>query len=75
MADAMLNEASLSYAESFAIEDDIITAARDRARELGCVPIGVAGGATLRVLAAATSAHSVATTMDMMWRVRKKVGA
>src|SRR2546425_12050444 len=59
MADAMLNEASLSYAESFAIEDDVVTAARDRARELGCVPIGTAGGATLRVLAAATSARSV----------------
>ena len=59
MADAMLNEASLSYAESFAIEDDVITAARDRARELGCVPIGPAGGATLRVLAAATGARAV----------------
>jgi len=59
MADAMLNEASLSYAESFPVEDDVITAARDRARELGCVPIGPAGGATLRVLAAATGARAV----------------
>ncbi|MDQ2750936.1 MAG: O-methyltransferase [Pseudonocardiales bacterium] len=59
MADAMLNQASLSYAESFAVEDDVITAARDRARELGCVPIGPAGGATLRVLAAATGAKAV----------------
>jgi predicted O-methyltransferase YrrM len=59
MADAMLNQASLSYAESFAVEDDVITAARDRARELGCVPIGPAGGATLRVLAAATNARAV----------------
>src|SRR4051794_21062991 len=59
MADAMLNQASLSYAESFAIEDDITVRARDRARELGCVPIGPAGGATLRVLAAATGARSV----------------
>ena len=59
MADAMLNETSLSYAESFAIEDDVTTAARDRGRELGCVPIGPAGGATLRVLAAATNARSV----------------
>jgi len=40
MADAMLNEASLSYAESFPVEDDVIAAARGRARELGCVPIG-----------------------------------
>ena len=59
MADAMLNESSLSYAESFAVENDVIAAARDRARELGCVPIGPAGGATLRVLAAATGARAV----------------
>ncbi len=59
MADAMLNEASLSYAESFPVEDDVSAAARDRARELGCVPIGPAGGATLRVLAAATGARAV----------------
>jgi predicted O-methyltransferase YrrM len=59
MADAMLNLASLSYAESFVAEDDVLLAARDRGRELGCVPIGAAGGATLRLLAAATSARSV----------------
>jgi predicted O-methyltransferase YrrM len=59
MADAMLNKASLSYAESFPIEDDVIAAARDRAAELGCVPIGPAGGATLRLLAAASGAHAV----------------
>ena len=59
MADAMLNQASLSYAESFSAEDDITTRARARARELGCTPIGPAGGATLRVLAAATGARSV----------------
>lgn len=55
----MLNEASLSYAESFAVEDEITTRARERAAELGCTPIGPAGGATLRVLAAATGARSV----------------
>jgi predicted O-methyltransferase YrrM len=59
MADAMLNLTSLAYAESFAVEDDITQRARARARELGCVPLGPAGGATLRVLAAATSAKSV----------------
>ena len=59
MADAMLNEASLAYAESFPVEDEIIIGARDRGRELGCVPIGPAGGATLRVLAAATGARAV----------------
>jgi predicted O-methyltransferase YrrM len=59
MADAMLNQASLSYAESYPAEDEIIAAARERAAELGCVPIGPGGGATLRVLAAAVGAHAV----------------
>jgi predicted O-methyltransferase YrrM len=59
MVDAMLNGASLAYAESFVPEDDVLLGARDRARELGCVPIGPAGGATLRLLAAATGARSV----------------
>jgi predicted O-methyltransferase YrrM len=59
MADAMLNEASLTYAESYSAEDDVMAMARDRARELGCVPIGPAGGAVLRVLAAATGARAV----------------
>src|SRR5882757_5074250 len=55
----MLNQTSLSYAESFVSEDDVLLQARERARELGCVPIGPAGGATLRVLAAATGARTV----------------
>lgn len=59
MADAMLNVASLSYAESYPLEDDVVAGARGRARELGCVPIGPAGGAALRVLAAATGARAV----------------
>jgi predicted O-methyltransferase YrrM len=58
MAEAMLNLTSLSYAESFIAEGDIVVTARERARELGCVPIGAAGGAALRVLAAATGARS-----------------
>ena len=59
MADAMVNQASVSYAESFIAEDEIIERARERARELGCTPIGAAGGATLRVLAVATGARAV----------------
>jgi len=59
MADAMLNEASLAYAESFQPENEITTQARERGHELGCVPIGSAGGAALRVLAAATCAKAV----------------
>jgi predicted O-methyltransferase YrrM len=59
MAEAMLNQTSLAYAESYPIESDVMLAARERGRELGCVPIGPAGGAALRVLAAATSARAV----------------
>jgi predicted O-methyltransferase YrrM len=59
MADAMLNEASLAYAESFQPENGIVTQARERGRELGCTPIGAAGGAALRVLASATRARAV----------------
>jgi predicted O-methyltransferase YrrM len=59
MADAMLNQASLAYAESYPVEDEIIAAARERAAELGCVPIGAGGGATLRLLTTALRAHAV----------------
>jgi predicted O-methyltransferase YrrM len=59
VAEAMVNQASVAYAESFVAEDDVLLGARDRARELGCVPIGPAGGAVLRVLAAATGARTV----------------
>lgn len=55
-----MNVASVAYAESFVSEDDVVLSARERAAELGCVPVGPAGGATLRVLAAATGARSVA---------------
>jgi len=58
MAEAMVNLQSVSYAESFVAEDELIVSARERARELGCVPIGPAGGATLRLLAAATGAKA-----------------
>src|SRR5690348_17306716 len=55
----MVKPASVAYAESFVPEDDVVRGARERARELGCVPIGPAGGAALRVLAAATGARNV----------------
>jgi predicted O-methyltransferase YrrM len=59
MAEAMLGVASLTFVESWADEDEILTAARARGEDLGCVPIGAAGGATLRFLAAAISARAV----------------
>lgn len=59
MADAMLNLASLAFAESYLPEDDVVVKARERAAELGCVPIGAGGGAALRLLATVTSATNV----------------
>jgi predicted O-methyltransferase YrrM len=59
MTDAMLGTTSLSYAESFQAEDEIVLGARARAAELGCVPIGPAGGAMLRLLATAIGARAV----------------
>jgi predicted O-methyltransferase YrrM len=59
MTEAMLGVNSLSYAESFLAEDEVLDSARARADELGCVPIGPAGGATLRVLASAIAARAV----------------
>jgi predicted O-methyltransferase YrrM len=59
MADPYINVNSLAYAENFIGEDEVTTNARARATELGCVPIGPAGGATLRVLASLVNAKSV----------------
>jgi predicted O-methyltransferase YrrM len=59
MTDAMVNLTSVSYAEGFIAEDDVLERARGRAAELGCVPIGAGGGAVLRALAAATTAKNV----------------
>ena len=54
-----MNTASFTYAESFIAESDVMTNARGRAAELGCVPIAPGGAAALTVLAAATGARSV----------------
>jgi predicted O-methyltransferase YrrM len=59
MADAYLSVSSLAYAENFIAEDEATAAARARSAELGCIPIGPAGGAALRVLAALANAKSV----------------
>jgi predicted O-methyltransferase YrrM len=67
--------ASWAYAEEFVAEDDVLTRARDRAQELGCVPIGNGGGAVLRVLAAALRAKAVVevgtgTGVSGLWLLR-----
>jgi predicted O-methyltransferase YrrM len=50
---------SRSYAELFVPESEHAMAARDRAAQLGCVPVGTGGGAALTFLAAAIGARSV----------------
>lgn len=50
---------SWAYAENYVGEDDVLTKARARAAEVGAVPVGPGGGATLRFLAASTSAKTV----------------
>jgi len=59
MVDAYLNASSLSYAEGFIVEDEVIAGARARGSEMGCVPIGPGGGATLRLLATLINARAV----------------
>ncbi len=54
-----ITPASLAYAEAFTPEDDILIRARERARQLGCTPVGEGAGAALRVLAAALAARAV----------------
>lgn len=54
-----LKPASLAYCDAYVTEDDVLTAARARGHELGAIPIGSAGGATLRMLATAIDARNV----------------
>ena len=50
---------SRSYAEFYIPESDAVIAARSRAAELGCVPVGSGAGALLRFLAASIGARAV----------------
>jgi predicted O-methyltransferase YrrM len=59
MAAEYLTESSQAYAATFVAEDDVIAAARARGHELGCTPIGPAGGAVLRLIAQALGARNV----------------
>jgi predicted O-methyltransferase YrrM len=67
--------ASREYAETFLAEDAPLVAARARAAELGCVPIGAAGGAALRLLATSVEARAVVeigtgTGVSGLWLLR-----
>jgi len=59
MAAEYLTESSQAYAENFVSEDEVIAAARARGVELGCTPIGAAGGAVLRLVAQMLGARNV----------------
>jgi predicted O-methyltransferase YrrM len=48
-----------AYAETYVEEDDVLTAARTRAEEVGAVAIGSGGGAALRFLASVIEARAV----------------
>lgn len=48
-----------SYVEDYLAEDEALAAARATGHRLGCVPIGPAGGAALRFLAATLRAKAV----------------
>ncbi|HEX5348070.1 MAG TPA: O-methyltransferase [Pseudonocardiaceae bacterium] len=56
---ALSGSAVREYLESFVAEDELLAAARERAQEWGCTPIGPAGGAALRFLASALAARAV----------------
>ena len=47
------------YVEDYLAEDETLSTARARGRELGCMPIGTAGGAALQFLATALQAKAV----------------
>jgi predicted O-methyltransferase YrrM len=47
------------YVERYLTEDEVLASARARGVELGCAPIGVAGGAALRFIASCLRARAV----------------
>jgi predicted O-methyltransferase YrrM len=56
-------------------EDEVLTTARSRAKEVGVAPIGAGGGATLRFLAAVTEARAAVeigtgTGVSGLWLLR-----
>jgi len=66
---------SWTYAEEFVAEDDVLTAARARAEEVGVAPIGSGVGAALRFLASVLDARAVVeigtgTGVSGMWLLR-----
>jgi predicted O-methyltransferase YrrM len=56
---AQNQDAVRDYVEGFLAEDEVLSSARERGNDLGCVPIGPGGGAALRFLACTLSARAV----------------
>lgn len=54
-----ISAASWSFADGYVAEDEVLTRARERATEVGVVPIGPGGGAVLTFLASVLEARSV----------------
>jgi len=70
-----LKPASWTYAEEYIGEDEVLTAARARAKEVGVAPIGPGGGAALRFLTAVLDARAVVeigtgTGLSGVWMMR-----
>ena len=70
-----INATSWTYSEDFVAEDDVLTAARARAEEVGVVPISPGGGAALRFLASVLDARAVVeigtgTGVSGLWLLR-----
>jgi predicted O-methyltransferase YrrM len=75
VAPTPINAASWTFADTYVGEDDVLTAARTRAEEVGVTPIGAGTGATLRFLAAALEARAVVeigtgTGVSGVWLLR-----
>lgn len=71
----MINANSWTYAEEYVTEDEVLTAARARAEEVGVASIGAGGGAALRFLAAVLEARAVVeigtgTGVSGLWLLR-----
>jgi predicted O-methyltransferase YrrM len=70
-----VSAASWVYADEYVVEDEVLTHARERAREVGVVAIGSGGGSTLRFVAAVLEARNVVevgtgTGVSGLWLLR-----
>jgi predicted O-methyltransferase YrrM len=70
-----MKPASWTYAEEFVAEDEVLASARARSEEVGVVPIGSGGGATLHFLASVLEARAVVeigtgTGVSGLWLLR-----